>query len=96
MKAYANQASSEQKTALQRRESLVAAQESVQFEDNRPETAALRILQESANNSPQSQNLASLKQSANQSVLRKIYPLQRVTKLNMAVEEGAQKHHPNY
>lgn len=96
MKAYVNQASQEQKTALQRRETSAGVQETVPFVDNRPESEALRMLQESANNSPQSQNLANLNQVANQSVQRKIHPLQRTKKLNMAVEEGAQKHHPNY
>lgn len=96
MKAYPKHALPEQKTALQRRESSVGAQESVQFKDNRPETSVLRMLQESANNSPQSRDLGNLRQSANQSVQRKILPLQRTTNLNMAVEEGAQKHHPNY
>lgn len=96
MKAYANQPSQEQKTALQRREAWASVQKPVSFEDNRPETEALRMLRESANASPQSQNLASLKQSANQSVQRKIHPLQRTTKLNMAVEETDQDHHPNY
>lgn len=96
MKTYANNTSQEQKTVLQRREAWASVHKPVSFEDNRPETEALRMLQESANASPQSQNLASLKQAANQSVQRKIHPLQRVTKLNMAVEEGAQKHHPNY
>jgi len=55
MKTDANQASPEQKTALQRREAWAGVQEDAPFVDNRPETSALRMMKESASASPQPQ-----------------------------------------
>ena len=94
MKTYSSKSTEQQET---KRNPLnpPGFQNTVQFIDNRAESADLNAFSASINKSPRVQHLIHLQHAANQAAQRKTNPVQRVN-LDMTVEEGAQKHHPNY